>query len=63
MPKPSRALLTVFRAILRTLPTATLADLRTRFVELGDSPAGIIAINRELNLRARRPANRYLRQS
>jgi hypothetical protein len=56
-------MLAVFLAILRRLPAATLADLRARFVDLGDSPAGITAIDRELNRRASRPPAGHFRQS
>jgi len=53
MNPPTRAMLAVFRASLRLMDDETLAELRGRFVALGEHPAGIRAMDREISRRKR----------
>jgi hypothetical protein len=48
MNPPSPAMLAIFSASLRLMDDETLAELRGRFVALGEHPAGIHAIDREI---------------
>src|SRR5688572_3863607 len=53
MNPPTRAMLAVFTASLDLMDDATLAELRARFVALGEHPAGIRAMDWELARRKR----------
>jgi hypothetical protein len=53
MNPPSRAMLAVFSASLRLMDDETLAELRGRFIDLQEHPAGIGAIDREIKRRKR----------
>jgi hypothetical protein len=53
MNPPSPAMLAVFSASLRLMDDETLAELRGRFVALGEHPDGIRAMDREIARRKR----------
>jgi hypothetical protein len=53
MNPPSRAMLAVFSASLKLMDDETLAELRGRFVAMGEHPAGIRVIEREIKRRKR----------
>jgi hypothetical protein len=53
MNPPTRAMLAVFRASLRLMDDETLGELRGRFATLGEHPAGIRVIDREIARRKR----------
>ena len=53
MNPPSRATLAVFSASLKLMDDETLAELRGRFVALGEHAAGIRAMDREIARRRR----------
>lgn len=53
MNPPSRAMLAVFSASLKLMDDETLDELRGRFIELREHPAGIRAIDREIKRRKR----------
>lgn len=46
--KPSRNLLLVLAAVIRRLDVESLVDLRERFVSLGEHPAAVAVIDRQL---------------
>ena len=53
MNPPSPAMLAVFSASLKLMDDETLDELRGRFVALGEHPAGIRAMDREIARRKR----------
>ena len=53
MNAPTRPMLALFTAAVRMMDAETLETLRVLFVEFGEHPATIAAIDREMKTRAR----------